>query len=609
MSSLLPFALGLMIAACAPTVHAQGTPRNRDANSGDPPTSAPRPLEPRALEDLVAFTRLLGYVRYFHPSDEAARTDWNEFTVSGVRAVESAATSAELVAVLDDLFHPIAPTVQIFEIGHAPPKPVALMPPANGKAVRIVAWKHHGLGREGSRTSYSSERIHKPLHAGKTPIDMWDPATPFTADLGGGVACAVPLALYADGEGTIPKAAARPASASGKTPKTYTGNDRSTRLADVAICWNVMQHFYPYFDVVDTDWPAALREALTAAATDKDERAFLSTLQRLIARLDDGHGHVSLVDDNPALTLPLLWDWIEDQLVITCVQWESMNAGLEPGDIVLEIDGQPAGRALAEAEQLISAATDQFRRYRSLQGLTAGDEHEEVRLTIEDASGQRRTVTLHRDSPMPGLSERRPPAVHELEPGIMYLDFNRITDIQFKGALSKLERAKGIVCDFRGYPRNIQPETFFPHIIDRPVRSPQWHIPVVRRPDRQAMRFTRGGEWNLLPKKPYLDAKKAFIIDGRCISYAESCLGIVEHYKLGALVGAPTAGTNGNINPFMLPGGYRVTWTGMKVLKNDGSQHHGIGILPTLPASRTIAGIRAGRDEFLDKALEVVRGP
>ena len=122
------------------------------------------------------------------------------------------------------------------------------------------------------------------------------------------------------------------------------------------------------------------------------------------------------------------------------------------------------------------------------------------------------------------------------------------------------------------------------------------------------MSFELGEEWNLLPKEQYLQAKKAFIIDGRCISYAESCLGIIAHYKLGAIVGSPTAGTNGNVNPFVLPGGYSVMWTGMKVLKQDGSQHHGIGILPTVPVAHTIAGIRAGRDEFLEKALEIVRG-
>jgi len=44
----------------------------------------------------------------------------------------------------------------------------------------------------------------------------------------------------------------------------------------------------------------------------------------------------------------------------------------------------------------------------------------------------------------------------------------------------------------------------------------------------------------------------------------------------------------------------------MKVLKHDGSQHHGIGIQPTVPVSRTIKGIREKRDEQLERALSIV---
>jgi C-terminal processing protease CtpA/Prc len=45
----------------------------------------------------------------------------------------------------------------------------------------------------------------------------------------------------------------------------------------------------------------------------------------------------------------------------------------------------------------------------------------------------------------------------------------------------------------------------------------------------------------------------------------------------------------------------------MKVIKHDGSQHHLIGIQPTIPMERTIQGIREGRDEFLEKAIEVIK--
>ena len=124
-------------------------------------------------------------------------------------------------------------------------------------------------------------------------------------------------------------------------------------------------------------------------------------------------------------------------------------------------------------------------------------------------------------------------------------------------------------------------------------------------PDREKMEF-EFSNWTVPPKAPRFRAKVAFLTDGRAISYAETYLGIIEHYKLAEIVGEPTAGTNGNINPFPLPGGYRVSWTGMKVLKHDGSQHHGVGIRPTVPVSRTIRGIKEGRDEMLERAIEVV---
>ena len=97
-----------------------------------------------------------------------------------------------------------------------------------------------------------------------------------------------------------------------------------------------------------------------------------------------------------------------------------------------------------------------------------------------------------------------------------------------------------------------------------------------------------------------------FLTGGGAISYAESTLGVVEAYKLGELVGEPSAGTNGNVNPFILPGGFTVSWTGMLVQKRDGTPHHGVGVVPTVAVSPTVAGLRAGRDEVLERAISIV---
>ena len=49
-----------------------------------------------------------------------------------------------------------------------------------------------------------------------------------------------------------------------------------------------------------------------------------------------------------------------------------------------------------------------------------------------------------------------------------------------------------------------------------------------------------------------------------------------------------------------------MSWTGMRVIKQEGSRHHGVGIRPTVPVSRTLRGVTEGRDEVLEKGIEIV---
>ncbi len=100
----------------------------------------------------------------------------------------------------------------------------------------------------------------------------------------------VPVALYtADTSVLDSLRTSRPAAVA----ERFTANDRATRLADVALAWSLFEHFYRYYDVVHTDWPAARAVALRAAATDSSADQFDATLERLVAALHDGHGRVS----------------------------------------------------------------------------------------------------------------------------------------------------------------------------------------------------------------------------------------------------------------------------------------------------------------------------
>jgi C-terminal processing protease CtpA/Prc len=726
-----------------------------EAGAGNEPARA---LDARGLDNLAAFTRLLGYVRFFHPSDQAAAADWEKLALAGVQRAEKPKTPEELARALEDFFRPVAPTVRVFPTaGKRPAVPAEL----KAKTPALVYWRHQGvrlgeqsniyrsaridtggLPRSGevqqvfSATPYRGQRVvvraaaraasggsgvlklkfygksdvpvplaespaftagewrvyelaaevpqdamglevglglhgkgrvwfddvtleksgnpgdPEPLGnagfeiAGASDASSWDlpwdsreagysaslsedrprsgarslllsyrkpdptllrPEKPLVADLGGGVSAMVPLALYKDAGGTLPRASGTapvPDKPEGFQP---TGDDRATRLADVALAWTVFQHFYPYFGVVKTDWPAELRRGLSAAATDADAQAFLTTLRRMVASLHDGHGAVYLSSQGSIGQLPLLWDWVEDQLVITRVA-EGKAGELKAGDVVVSIDGRPAREALAETESLISGATPQWVRWNALRRLSYGKKDEAVHLEARHpGSGGTFAAQLTR-SPLPygpdSLEEARPEKIAEIKPGIFYVDVGRINDADFKGAVDRLAGAKGIVFDLRGYPSDLSMGVLA-HLTSQPVSSASWNVPVISRPDGQ------GWQWDVSstlvqPQSPRFKAKAAFLTDGRAISYAETWMGVVENYRLAEIVGGPTAGTNGNVNPFSLPGGYGLSWTGMKVLKQDGSRHHGVGIRPTVPVTPTLQGIAEGRDEVLEKAIEVV---
>lgn len=566
-----------------------------DAGELLPPPEPPRPVTERGLQNLVAFSRLLGYVRYFHPSDQAAATDWNAFAAAGVRAVEGAPDARRLAAVLDSLFRPVAPSLTV-RAGAVTPAEVA--PPA-GDSLRVVWWRHYGVGLGNPRAPmYRSERIHAPAAA--LPDSAPDPRRALVVDLGAGVSAVLPLALYADAAGTLPRAATAPPAPPASIP---TGDDRGTRLAAVALGWNVLQHFYPYFDVVQADWPAELPRALRSAATDAGECSFLRTLRRMVAGLHDGHGGVGHPCEGGRRQAPVVVEAVEGRPTVVGV--DSSAAGVRLGDVLLRIDGMPADSLVADAEAQASAATPQYRRAYVYPRLLRGRDSL-VAVTVQRPDGDTATVTLRRlplQAPPP--MERRPEPVAQLRPGIWYVDLDRVTTAQFRAALPDLERAAGIVFDLRGYPDGLDPLMFFSHLLRDSATSAQWVIPVTTRPDRADTRWDRRAGWSLGPAAPYLAAPRVFITDGRAISFAESVMGIVEAYRMGEIVGEATAGTNGNVNPLPLPGGYSVGWTGMRVLKHDGSRHHGVGIAPTVPVQRTRAGVAAGRDELLERALEV----
>ena len=185
------------------------------------------------------------------------------------------------------------------------------------------------------------------------------------------------------------------------------------------------------------------------------------------------------------------------------------------------------------------------------------------------------------------------------------MNFDKIENKDIAKLLPEIEKKKVIICDLRYYPKNTT--RFISSLLKENERRNWMFVPWIMYPDRDSLAGYKEFGWGMKPYKPHINAKVIFITSSDAISYAESFMGYIEGYNLATIVGQPTAGTNGNVNKFSIPGNYTVRFTGMKVLKHDGSQHHGIGIIPDVLVEKTIKGVKEGRDEFLEKAIEIAK--
>ncbi|MCX6320631.1 MAG: S41 family peptidase [Bacteroidia bacterium] len=442
--------------------------------------------------------------------------------------------------------------------------------------------------------SDNGNRCVKIKYANKIP----NPGEYITKNIGNDLILKMPIALYNYKGHTFPVAdSVKWNSLKRKInniPTSKLTNENYTvRLANIVIAWNVFQHFFPYFDVLNVDWENELTKTLINTYSINSQSDYYFELMRMTAKLEDAH--VSIMGFNAIGNgLKIKVDLFDNDIVVT----SSGSELIKKGDIIKSIDGITAFSELKNKEQLISASPN-VRRNRALQffGIT---------MTNKDAE-----VTLMRDNKEIHLKVTRTPLtdkfyqedynsskIIDCGDSVYYLK-GKIQDIN--SLLKKIVNAKGVIIGSVG-----QLWDLLPYMIKEPVWSANWLIPINLYPDREKTLWN-ASSWTIDPKLPFIEAKFAILTTSDDQSNLETVLGIVDYYKLGKLVGDTSAGCNGNVNTIPLNGGYSIRWTGMKVLKHDGSQHHLIGFNPDYPVIRTKDAVLLGIDEYLQTAMKILK--
>jgi C-terminal processing protease CtpA/Prc len=107
--------------------------------------------------------------------------------------------------------------------------------------------------------------------------------------------------------------------------------------------------------------------------------------------------------------------------------------------------------------------------------------------------------------------------------------------------------------------------------------------------------------------KPRYKGRVVVLINAQAISRAEHLCLQLEAAAHPTFIGSPTRGANGEVTTLLLPGNIHVNFSAMQARHADGRPLQRVGILPDIWAEPTIKGLREGRDEVLERAVEFLK--
>ncbi|MGH7512040.1 MAG: S41 family peptidase [Gemmatimonadales bacterium] len=386
----------------------------------------------------------------------------------------------------------------------------------------------------------------------------------------------------------------------------------SYRLMAAFRIWAVGQYFFPYRELIHERWDRVLADAIPRLEAARDSVEYGLALAEMATHLHDSHVRVT----SPALRAhfgtgfaAVYVRMIEGEPVITHFMGDSAAwpSGLRVGDVILAVDGEDAHSRIRRMERYISASTPQALERVAAVRLTMGPVGSTARLRVRGAGNAIRTVELRRTEAWE-MTGRTGPLFRVLPGNIGYADLGRMPADQVDSMFERLRHTRAIVFDMRGYPFG----TAWP-IAPRLTRADMPPAARFTRTNPMSPDTTERDQLGFTQTLDHTDKWRylrptVMLIDERTISQAEHTGLFLEAANGTKFIGSPTTGANGDVTVMALPGGVTMSFTGQAVRHADGRQLQRVGLTPDVLVRPTIAGIRAGRDEVLERALRYLKG-
>lgn len=569
MSRFISYLLALVLGTAAlARLHAQPASPAAPAVAQAPLLLAT--LTPQQVDNVAALGQVWGFLKYFHPAVAAGQRDWDAELLRQLPPVLACRSAAERSRLL---------SAWVTGLGPVPACPACAAPPA--APVRLAP---------DLRWARDPKRFSAPLRQQLAYIKANRYQGP-------------PYYVTRKGSSTVfphEEAYAEPAL---PTP--------GLRLLGLCRYWNMFQYYYPYKYALDEDWARVLPELLPRFAEATTPLAYRHAALALFARVHDGHARFYPPDplleaERGAYQVAADVQFLDDQAVVVRVRRDGLvpPSPLEPGDVLTHLAGQPVADLVRQrlpetgasnraaqlntiALNLLYCATPQL----DVQVVRAG---QPLRLVAPAVA----VGTVPPAQPAAADSMYR-----LLTPDIGYIDMARIKGAKVAAIMKAFAHTKGIVVDQRNYPGE-PVATYLPgFFLARPVAFSKFTRYDATYPGR----FLWEPADTLKPANstPYT-GQVVVLVNEVSRSQAEFTAMAFQATPHGTLLGSQTAGADGNATPITLPGGLKTLMTGIGAYYPDGRETQRVGLVIDVPVRPTVAGLRAGRDELRDRAVELI---
>ncbi len=389
--------------------------------------------------------------------------------------------------------------------------------------------------------------------------------------------------------------------------------DDGFRLLSLYRYWNIINYFYPYKHLMDEDWNKKLREYIPLFINAKDELSYELTAIQLIGDIQDTHanlwGGADKIDKWKGSNYsPLHLRFIQNQLVVTDYYNEELKseAELKIGDVITKINGRAIEEIVKEKSKYYPASNVPTRlRDMSANLLRSNAKEVEIEFKSYNSETQAKTLKLYPKDSLNIYSwyrKNEDKSYKMLDDNIGYITLQTIKQGDINKIKYEFSKTKGIIIDMRNYPSTFVPFSLGSYFVSVPTPFVKFTNGNVNNPGE--FKFTNNID---IPRQGQAyKGKLVVLVNELSQSQAEYTAMAFRAGNNTTIIGSTTAGADGNVSTIMLPGGLRTMISGIGVYYPNGKETQRVGIIPDVEVKPTIQGIRQGKDELLEKAIEII---